>query len=62
MRVQRFFTTYPPDSDAFPGDNIIESETKTVIVRGEKVDGWIMTVASDEDHVHPMSSVIEDGE
>ncbi|MDP6125109.1 MAG: hypothetical protein QGH20_05070 [Candidatus Latescibacteria bacterium] len=62
MKVQRFFTTYPPTSDAFPEIEIIEADAKTITVRGEEVSGWIMTVASDEDHVHPMSSIVEDGE
>ena len=62
MRVQRFFCVYPPDKGPFVSGEVLGIEPKTITVRGEEVHGWIVTIASDEDRVHPMLRNIEDGE
>jgi len=62
MVLQRLFSVHPPENGPFKPDSVVASEPKRIFVNGKPVDGWIITVKSDEDEVHLMLENIEDVE
>ena len=62
MVLQRLFSVYPPERAPVRPESVIASEPKRINVHGKPVDGWIITVRSDEDEVHLMLESIDDGE
>lgn len=62
MVLQRLFTTHPPESGPYDSDQVVEIEPRRIVVRGQPVDGWVVTIRSDEDRVHLAYESIDDGE
>ena len=62
MVLQRLFSVDPPERASVRPESVVASEPKRIYVHGKAVDGWIITVRSDEDEVHLMLEHIEDGE
>ena len=62
MVLQRLFCVHPPDRGPFRPETVVSSEPKRIMVRGQPVDGWIVTLKSDEDQVHLAFESIDDGE
>lgn len=62
MVLQQLFTVHPPEKGPFDQRQIVSTEPKRIYVRGEPVDGWIVTIRSDEDRVHLVYDSIDDGE
>ena len=62
MVLQQLFTVHPPDKGPFDPQSVVSSEPKRILVRGQPVDGWIVTIKSDEDRVHLAYESIDDGE
>ncbi len=62
MVFQRLFSVEPPDRAPVRPESVVASEPKRIHVHGRAIDGWIITVRSDEDEVHLMLENIEDGE
>jgi len=60
--LQRLFSVHPPEKGPFRPESVVASEPKRIFVHGKPVDGWILTLRSDEDEVHLMLENIEDGE
>jgi hypothetical protein len=62
MVLQRLFSVHSPEDGPFRPDSVVASEPKRIYVHGKPVDGWIITLQSDEDEVHLMFESIEDVE
>jgi hypothetical protein len=62
MVLQQLFTVHPPDKGPFDASLVVASEPKRIIVRGRPVDGWIVTITSDEDLVRMAYESVDDGE
>jgi len=62
MVLQQLFCVHPPDKGPFRPDMVVDCEPKRIYVRGQPIDGWIVTIRSDEDQVHLAYEPIDDGE
>jgi len=62
MVLQRLFCVHPPDQGPFRPETVVASEPMRIYVHGQPIDGWIVTIQSDEDEVHLMLENIDDGE
>ena len=62
MVLQRLFCVYPPERGPFSQDSVVETTPKRICVRGKPIDGWIVTIRSDEDEVHLIFDSMKDEE
>ncbi len=62
MVLRRVFSVHLPEHGPFQPDQVVSSEPKQIVVRGKAIDGWIVTLRSDEDQVHLAFESIDDGE
>ena len=62
MVLQKLFSVYPPERGPVNPKSVVKSEPKRITVRGEVIDGWIITLKSDEDEVHLVFDIMDDEE
>ena len=62
MVLQQLFSVLPPERGPFSPGSVVDSVPKRIYVKGEAIDGWIVTVKSDEDEVHLVFESTDDGE
>ena len=60
--LQQLFCVSPPERGPFPPGSVVGSEPKSIRVKGKTIDGWIVTIQSDENEVHLMFENMDDGE
>ena len=62
MVLQQLFCVSPPERGPFDPDSVVASAPKRIWVHGKPLDGWIVTIRSDENEVHLMFENMDDGE